>query len=398
MKIFLHDYPGHAFAMQLSREFAREGHTVVHAFAEALESPRGGVQKRTDDPPGLTILPIVTGAAMDKYDFIRRVRDERAYGKMLASEIVKAQPDLFITCTTPNDVLDVLRVKLPASLRVVWWLQDIYSMGIRSVLNRKLPLFGSLVGWFYRGKEKRFAQRADHIVSITPDFLPFLHRLGVPPQKITVIENWAPVNEITPLPRDNDWKREQGLLGKTVILYSGTLGLKHNPAMLSRAAMHYQAQKRDDVVVVVATQGLGAEFLRKEAESREIRNLKVLPWQPYERLPEVLSSADILTAIIEPDAGLFSVPSKILSCLCVGRPVVAAIPADNLAARTIQKARAGLVVEPGDQSGFIARLDKLLDNPALREEMGRNGRAYAQESFDIEKIARRFLTLAGSRQ
>jgi len=174
------------------------------------------------------------------------------------------------------------------------------------------------------------------------------------------------------------------------------LGLKHNPALLSRAAAHYQAQKRDDIAVVVATQGLGADFLRKEVEMRGIRNLKVLPWQPYERLPEVLSSADILTAIIEPDAGLFSVPSKILSCLCVGRPLVAAIPADNLAARTIKKARAGLVVEPGDESGFIARLDRLLDNRALREEMGANGRAYAEEKFDIAKIANRFLALAHS--
>ncbi|MFO1248248.1 MAG: glycosyltransferase family 4 protein [Alphaproteobacteria bacterium] len=394
MKIFVHDYPGHAFPVQLSRELAREGHIVVHAFAAALEAPRGAVEARPDDSPNLTILPIVTGAAMDKYAFVRRVLDERAYGAMLANAVTEAAPDLFITCTTPNDVLDVLRERLPKSLRIVWWLQDIYSVGIRSVLNRKLPFFGSLVGWIYRGKEKRFARRADHIVSITPDFLPFLRKLGVAADKVTVIENWAPVNEITPLAHDNAWKIEQELSGKTVILYSGTLGLKHNPALLSRTALHYQAQGREDVVMVVATQGLGADFLHKEVETRGIRNLKVLPWQPYERLPEVLSSADILTAIIEPDAGLFSVPSKILSCLCVGRPVVAAIPHDNLAARTITQARAGLVVEPDDQAGFIARLDRLLDDAVLRTQMGANGRAYAEEKFDIAKIAPRFLALA----
>src|SRR6185437_10094739 len=125
-------------------------------------------------------------------------------------------------------------------------------------------------------------------------------------------------------------------------------GLKHNPALLAQVALHFQEEKRDDIAVVVATQGLGAEFLKKRVQERGIRNLIVLPWQPYERLAEVLASGDILTAIIEPDAGLFSVPSKILSCLCAGRPVVAAIPAENLAARTIKKARAGLVVEPND--------------------------------------------------
>ena len=393
MKIFVHDYPGHAFPAQLSRELARQGHTVTHAFAAALESPRGAVESRPDDPAGLTMLPIVTGHRMDKYSLFRRVLDERAYGAVLAAKVAQAGVDLFITCTTPNDVLDVLRRALPPKLKVVWWLQDIYSMGIRSVLNRKLPPAGTVIGAIYRGKERRFAWRADCIVSITPDFVPFLRRLGVRPEKITVIENWAPVDEITPRPHDNAWKREQGLSGKTVILYSGTLGLKHNPALLSRAALHFQNQKRDDIAVVVATQGLGAEFLKKDAEERQIRNLKVLPWQPYERLPEVLATGDILTAIIEPDAGLFSVPSKILSCLCAGRPVMAAIPADNLAARTIERAGAGLIVPPGDEAAFVAGLERLLADPGLRDRLGAAGRSYAEEHFDIRKIASHFATL-----
>jgi len=393
VKIFVHDYPGHAFPAQLSRELARQGHTVVHAFAAALESPRGPVEPRPEDPMGLSILPIVTGHRMDKYSMFRRVLDERAYGMALATRVAEVNPDLFITCTTPNDVLDILRRKLSARTRIIWWVQDIYSLGIRTVLNRRFPLLGTAIGTIYRGKERRFAWRADHIVSITPDFVPFLRRLGVAPQKITVIENWAPVNEITPRPYDNAWKREQGLSGKTVILYSGTLGLKHNPALLSKVALHFQKQNRDDIVVVVATQGLGADFLMREVQERGIRNLKVLPWQPYERLPEVLATGDVLTAIIEPDAGLFSVPSKILACLCAGRPVVASIPADNLAAQTIKKARSGLIVRPGDEDGFITQIERLIDNPSLAEEMGRNGRAYAEETFDISRIAGQFLAL-----
>jgi len=394
LKIFLHDYPGHAFPVHLSRALAQAGHEVVHAYAAVLESPRGGLERRPSDPEGLTILPIITGATMNKYAMVRRVIEEREYGMKLAKAIAEAKPDLFVTCTTPNDVLDMLRTKLPKDLRIIWWLQDIYSVGIRSVLSRKLPVIGALAGAVYRFKEKRFAGRADHIVSITPDFVPFLKGLGVPMEKISVIENWAPADEITPLPRENAWKHEQGLSGKRVVLYSGTLGLKHNPALLLHTAAHYQEQQRDEVMVVVTTQGLGAEFLRREAKERSIHNLKILPWQPYERLPEVLSSADILTAIIEPEAGLFSVPSKILSCFCAGRPLVASIPADNLAARTIAKARSGFVVEPGDESGFISRIDQLLDSPELAEELGRNGRAYASETFDISPIAGRFLALA----
>jgi len=230
MKIFVHDYPGHAFPIQLSRELARLGHEVVHAFASALESPRGALAVRSNDPKSLVIMPLFTGAKMNKYSLVQRVFDERSYGAALAHAVIAAAPDLFITCTTPNDVLDVLRVKLPPSLRTIWWLQDLYSVGIKSVLNRKLPFFGTVVGAIYRAKERRFARRADHIISITPDFVPFLKSLGVPDARITIIENWASIEDIVPMPRENDWKREQGLSGKKVILYSGTLGFKHNPA------------------------------------------------------------------------------------------------------------------------------------------------------------------------
>jgi colanic acid biosynthesis glycosyl transferase WcaI len=396
LKIFIHDYPGHAFSVQLSRELAKQGHEVVHAFAAGLESPRGGLGRRPGDPPSLSILPIVTGTSMDKYALIRRVIEERGYGAALVKAVTAAKPDLFITCTTPNDVLDILRTTLPRDLRVIWWLQDIYSIGIKSVLNRRLPGVGTLIGAIYRGKERRFAKRADHIVVITPAFIPFIEKLGVKPDKVSIIENWAPVNEIVPLPRDNAWKQDQGLSGKRLILYSGTLGLKHNPALLLRAAQHCEAQNRDDVMFVVVTQGLGAEFLRREIAQQNICNLRVLPWQPYERLPELLSAAEILTAIIEPDAGLFSVPSKILACLCAGRPVVASIPSNNLAAQTIRKAQAGVVVEPEDESGFISQIEHLLDNSGLADEMGRNGRTYAEGTFDIRAIANRFLALAGN--
>ena len=186
------------------------------------------------------------------------------------------------------------------------------------------------------------------------------------------------------------------MAGKKLVLYSGTLGLKHDPALLSRLALHYQAQGRDDVVVVVATAGLGADFLRHEAETRGIANLKVLPWQPYEELPQMLSAAEILTAMIEPDAGLFSVPSKILSCICAGRPIVASIPKDNLAAKTIERTGSGIVVEPGDENGFIAAIDRVLGDPALARQLGQRGRSYAEKTFDIVQIANRFLAIADS--
>jgi glycosyltransferase involved in cell wall biosynthesis len=116
----------------------------------------------------------------------------------------------------------------------------------------------------------------------------------------------------------------------------------------------------------------------------------LLPFQPYDVLPQVLASGDVLLALLEPDAGVFSVPSKVLTYLCAGRPILAAIPSANLAARTITRAEAGVVVAPGDETAFVRAGIRLLADSATRAELGANGRRYAERVFDLERITSSF--------
>jgi glycosyltransferase involved in cell wall biosynthesis len=86
------------------------------------------------------------------------------------------------------------------------------------------------------------------------------------------------------------------------------------------------------------------------------------------------------------------VPSKILSYLCAGRPVLAAMTPTNTAARILdQRAHAGLVVGPDDDHAFGAAALRLAKDPVLREELGRNGRAYAEAHFSTDQVLDRFL-------
>jgi len=109
-----------------------------------------------------------------------------------------------------------------------------------------------------------------------------------------------------------------------------------------------------------------------------------------EDYPDILGAADVLVALLEPTAGTFSVPSKVLSYLCAGRPVLAAIPPENLAARTIERAGAGLVVPSTDEEAFLVAAKQLLTDGALRVAAGRRARAYAESTFDTETITDQF--------
>ena len=115
-----------------------------------------------------------------------------------------------------------------------------------------------------------------------------------------------------------------------------------------------------------------------------------MPFQPFDRLPEVQGAADVLVAILEPDAGVFSVPSKVLSYMCAGRAILGAMPRQNLAARTIVDQGAGVVVEPDDAAGFRAAADAMLAQPERLATYGAAARRYAENTFDIDRITDRF--------
>jgi colanic acid biosynthesis glycosyl transferase WcaI len=383
LKILIHDYPGHAFPVQLARMLARRGHQVRYVYAAYFASPRGPLAARPDDPAGLAIVKLGEGVRFAKYDYLRRFIQERRYASSLAGEIASFAPDLVLA----NGPLDILiraeKAAHAAGARYVAWLQDFYSMAIDRHFRARLPVLGALIGAIYLTRERALLRRADRVVAITADFVPILAGWGVDQARIDVIENWAPAGEITPAPRDNAWSRTHGLTSAATFLYSGTLGLKHNPALL--LALARRVRGRGGRVVVIS-EGPGADWLRAQSAD----NLMVLGFQPFERLSEVLASADVLVAILEPDAGIFSVPSKVLTYFCAGRPLLAAIPAANLASRLIGRENAGLVTAPDDETGLLAAAERLIDDPALRETLGHNALDYAARTFDSAAIADRF--------
>jgi hypothetical protein len=100
-----------------------------------------------------------------------------------------------------------------------------------------------------------------------------------------------------------------------------------------------------------------------------------------------------LLAILEPEAALFSVPSKVLTYMTAGKAILAAIAPGNLAARTIRAAGAGLVADPDDPAAFGRMARMLVVDDALRRRCGEGGLAYARENFTIDGITRRFETV-----
>ncbi len=393
LRILVHDYAGHPFQVQLSRELSARGHTVHHAAAGALQTPRGELARRETDPPTFTSSEVAMDPeyAKYKYNFVRRRAMEVAYGKKLAAFVRDWRPQAVLSANTPTESQDPLvKACREVGADFHYWLQDFYSLAVEKIVKKKLGPAGWLLGQYYRWLDRRHFRHSRSVVSITEDFVPILKsEFGVPPQKVPVVPNWAPLETLPVQPKANLWANRNGLAGKFVFLYTGTLGMKHNPELLSALAAKYLTT-RPEVEVVVVSEGLGADWLKAEKDKNGLRNLKILPYQPISELASVMGSGDVLICVLEPDAGVFSVPSKVLSYLCASRPALLAVPGKNLSARLIQQHEAGLCVEPGDVTAFLAAAERLLNDADMRERAGANARAYAEKHFDIQAIADRF--------
>jgi colanic acid biosynthesis glycosyl transferase WcaI len=389
MRVLVHDYVGHPFQVQLSRSLARRGHTVRHVYSSSFQSPRGALERKVDDPVGFEVHGLSISESVEKYSLVKRRRQEQRYGKLLANDIRTFRPDVVLAANTPLDVLSPVQDECAAQdARFVLWLQDVYSAGIERVLRKKLPIIGLPVVRYYHRLERTLLRRSDSVVAITDDFRSMFPELQTVSSGFHVIPNWAPLEEVPSSAKANEWTREHGLDDKFCFMYSGTLGLKHNPDLLVDLAKHFRDNPA--VVVVVISEGIGADWLRARCAEQGLENLLILDYQPFSRMPEVLGAADVLLAILEPDAGVFSVPSKVLTYLCAQRPLLLAVPPENLAARTVVSADAGVVVPPAARPAFVREAEQLYQDADRRREMGVNARAYAERTFDIERITNSF--------
>jgi colanic acid biosynthesis glycosyl transferase WcaI len=389
-RICICDYAGHPFQVELSRELARRGHSVLHLhFAEA-ETPKGRLQVEAGDPGTLLIEAVSLGRPFAKHNLPKRILQEIEIGRRIARRIAAFAPDVVVGANLPLDALrSILATCRKASCPFVFWQQDVYSEAVAKILGQKFGLPGRAVGRYYRHVERRAAKQSAAVVTIASDFVATLERdFGVDAAKIHVIENWAPLGEITPGPTENIWSAAHGLDGKDVVLYTGTIGKKHDPAMILAVAQ--SLRDRPDTVVVVTSEGPSARWLAEQANASGLTSLKVLPFQPYEVYPQALATAKVLISVLERDAGTFSVPSKILSYLCAGRAIVLSAPPENLASRIVQRAGAGVTSLPGDTQGFVTGIRDLLDDAGRRSACSRAARAFAESKFAIEDIATRF--------
>ena len=245
---------------------------------------------------------------------------------------------------------------------------------------------------FFRWLERATYRRADAVTVLSDDLAANVSaKLDGPDGRplVRVVPNFVDVATVRPLDRMTAYREEHGLGDRTVVMYAGNLGHSQSLDLLVAAADHHR--DRPDLVYVVNGGGVRAAELHRAAATRS--NLVVVDYQPPERVPEVLASADVHVVPLRAGLGASSVPSKTYSALAAGRPVIASIDGDTEVARVGLGAGAGLAVPPDDAGALIGAVEALADDPDGRARLGAAGRRWAEAWRSPEQIAATYADL-----
>jgi colanic acid biosynthesis glycosyl transferase WcaI len=158
------------------------------------------------------------------------------------------------------------------------------------------------------------------------------------------------------------------------------MGVKQGVDWVAQAALALQG----DAGIYVVLCGEGPMKEEAQALCGALPNVRVLPFQPFERLGDLLGLADVHLLPQHADAAEMVMPSKLTGMLASGRPVVAMAAPGTELAEVVQAC--GMVVPYGDVPAFTRAIRHLAGLPQLRAGLGRIARAYADTHLATHSV------------
>jgi colanic acid biosynthesis glycosyl transferase WcaI len=258
---------------------------------------------------------------------------------------------------------------------VIWDLFPEYAVKAGVIRNKRVI---SALEWL----EKLFYRHAAHLSVISIGFRTKLIERGVPSDKLTVIPVWADPDEISPLPKQTSFRQQYGWQDKFIVLYTGNLGLT---CALEDALETADILKiYSDIHFVIVGEGVKKNKLLQTANSKNLPNVTFLPFQPRQKFPELLATADATLVTLNENSQSTSMPSKTFSYLAASRPILAVAPLQSDLSQIIASSNTGLCISPGKPEELANAILRLKSDQIESEEMGLNGRHLLKDQFSRE--------------
>lgn len=298
------------------------------------------------------------------------------------------RPDVVLVYSPPLPLgLTAWMLRLFRGIPFVLNVQDLFP---QSAIDLGVLKNGFLVR-FFKGLERFLYRQANYITVHSPGNREHVISRGAEPERVTVMHNWVDTDFIRPGERFNGFSRGHGLDNRFVVSFAGVVGYSQDLDIVLEAAN--LLRDRPKIHFLIVGDGVEKARLEQKAREMELSNVQFLPMQPRHRYPAVLHASDVSLATLHAEVATPVVPSKILSIMAAGRPVIASMNLNGDAPRLIEEAQCGYALPPENPQALAEAILTLYHDATLREQLGWNGRRYAEQHLSVQAGAERYIRL-----
>jgi colanic acid biosynthesis glycosyl transferase WcaI len=257
-------------------------------------------------------------------------------------------------------------VSAAAALRgipVAMSIQDVYP---ECLSQQRRVSAHSLLFRVLRALDRRIAHSAKALIVISDQFRETYHvDRGVPAERIHVLQNWGETSSINLDARGAYGLRQKyGIPDQTMLaVYAGNIGAAAGVETVIRAFEYLWNDETICLLIAGVGSSLAACQQMVEEKGLQDRIFFYTPW-PKRDTGIVLGAADVLLLPTQGEQSLVSVPSKLISYMLSGRPVLAMVLGNSDTAKLIIKAQAGWVISPDDPVAAAAALKVIAASPS----------------------------------
>lgn len=239
-----------------------------------------------------------------------------------------------------------------------------------------------------RRVETFLLKQALAVSTVTTSFRDHFLARGLHPRRVTFLPNGADTQHLRPVAPVEAVRRRFRIEGKKAFTYMGTHAYYHGLDVLVEAAKLLEGRK--DIVFLLIGNGPERQRLIDVVRERGLTNL-VFDQCSYEEMPLCYSvtRGAIATLRHMPVATGMRL-SKIFPPLSCGVPVIYSGAGE--AAELLRAHDCGVVTAPGDAHALAEAVTRVADDEAMRDRLGRHGRALVQADFSWPHIVERWLS------
>ncbi len=292
--------------------------------------------------------------------------------------------DIILVCTNPPSLPYAMALASRiCNAKIILRVDDVYPDAlVCSGLLRKENVIVKASHWL----QERLFRSVNRIIAMGSCMS---HRLrseyGASPKKITVIQNWADVDEVCPAPREeNAIIRALGLNNKFVLQVAGNIGRVQDIETIAKAAFALRAD--NNIHFLFVGSGAKKEWLEKWIAANDLRNISVVGSKPRSEQQIFLNACDVAIVGLKKGMWGLGVPSRFYNHIAAGKPVIALLDEESEISQVVRKHNIGWVVEPGNVSELVRCIRIAATDKVGLTEMGARARALAEREYSFEKI------------